>query len=191
MNDRMRLRFDEMLRAISICDKQELDMPAIILTYSLLDSLAWTVFEEEIGKVGERFEHFCTEFVLPGSNLPCNANELYAARCSTLHVLGWESNLSKKGTRALFYGHRGANLEIAQKAADKIAPGKFLAVDSTQLRKAASIAVDRVIEKSLTDPDLLKRLERANLSQYRDMPIEKADKLLDPFLNISKGEKNA
>lgn len=187
MENQMRARFDEMLKAASICDREELDMPGIVLLYSLTDSLAWTVFKEETNNVGERFERFCDEFVITGSSLPCSAREIYAARCSTLHFLGWESNLTKhKGVRALFYGRRGTSLDIAQKTADAIAPGQFIGVHTEHLHDAIKVAVDRVVERSLKDLELAKRLKDANISQYRNLSSAEGEVLFGGFLESQR-----
>lgn len=159
MQNYMKKRFDNLLKAAEICDREGLDMPALILLYSLIDSLAWVVYEEELSKVGERFEKFCDEFVLPGSGLPCSAKELYSARCSSLHLLGWESNLTKhKGVRALFYSYQDTDLESAQRVADLIFPGKFVGIRALSLHAAIKAAIDRVIKQSRQDSKLEERL---------------------------------
>lgn len=177
MQDYMKERFEEILKAAAICDQEGLDMPVLVLLYSLVDALAWTVYGEQIGKVSVRFETFCNEFLLPTSGLACTAKELYSARCASLHLLGWESDLTKnKGVRALFYSHRDADLTVAQRAADAIAPGKFFGIHAIKLHFALKLAIDRVIDKSLNDKDLEDRLKRAGLSQYRSMSAEESEK---------------
>ena len=137
--------FEKMFEGASVCRARGLDIPMLVLVYTSLDTLAWAVHGHETAEVKRRFVSVCEKYVLPGSSIECTPLELYAARCSILHSLGWESELSKAGkARAVFYSFGTDNPKTAQEAFDHAHPGRFIAVHADELLKAVMTAVARV-----------------------------------------------
>src|SRR5690242_19662542 len=93
----VRPSFEKLLEGISACIERGLDVPCLVLTYTGFDALAWTVYGATIHETKRRFVKLCETHVFPLSSLGCSALDLYAARCSILHSLGWESSLSQGG----------------------------------------------------------------------------------------------
>lgn len=84
------------IMAIDLCVENKLRMPALILVYSGIDifaSLNRPVEKEE----GTRkdFKEWCERYLLSSIELPCSANDLYAARCGVVHSYSSESRLSR------------------------------------------------------------------------------------------------
>lgn len=91
-------------------------MPMLVLIYTTLDTLAWAVFGHEVREVKRCFVALYENYRLRDSSLGCTALEPYAARCSILHSLGWESALCKERRRRTFWPHSRAHGLIEEKA---------------------------------------------------------------------------
>src|SRR6266446_10096439 len=71
-------------------------LPALILIYTTIDSIAWLTSRNDLSRVRERFESWVSRWLTP-SLLQCSATELYAARCGILHTFTSRSDLSDSG----------------------------------------------------------------------------------------------
>ena len=163
--------FAKMFRASRICRQQGLDIPMLVLTYASIDTLAWAVFGNSIKSVRERFVKFCDEYLMKCGNLECTSLELYAARCSVVHNLGWESDLSVAGkARSVFYSFGTDNPSLDQEAYDQNYPGKFVAVRADDLLDAVESSAASLASKAEIDPELRARLNEAAEKQF--MSIE-------------------
>lgn len=88
----------DLLTATEICIKQDLIIPSLILIYSGIDSMAWLgrpVNKEGVTRAD--FIRWVDTYLLEDSNLCCTAKDLYAARCSILHSMISESEMSQHG----------------------------------------------------------------------------------------------
>ena len=150
----------------------------LVLIYSSIDTLAWAVFGASTKNVGERFVKFCDEYLLTVENLKCTSLELYSARCSIVHNLGWESNLSTSGkARSIFYSFGTDNPSLAQEAYDKSYPGKFVAVRADDLLNAVESSVARLLSEAQVNPILRQRLNEAAGKQYMSLESKSSDEL--------------
>lgn len=184
--------FEKMFEGAAICRSRGLDLPVLVLVYTSLDTLAWTVYGEETGEVKRRFVNVCEEYLLPNSTISCTALELYAARCSILHSLGWESELSRSGkVRSVFYSFGNDNPTVAQEAFDHSQPGRFVAVHADELLRAARMAVSRVAEQAKSDMALASRLEVADGKQYMSIESKASDQLYGGYLKSVRGRDEA
>jgi hypothetical protein len=182
--------FEKMFEGAAVCRSRGLDIPMLVLIYSALDTLAWVVYGHEIVEVKRRFVAVCEKYVLSSSSFECTALELYAARCSILHSLGWESELSKAGkARAVFYSFGSDNPEIAQEAFDHAHPGRFIAVRADELLKAVMTAVACVTEQANHDSALASRMEVADGKQYMALESDASNLLYGGYLK-AVGERN-
>jgi len=94
----------EMIQATEYCINQHMTIPSLILIYSAIDSVSWIASDKPTEPVKVRFEKWVNKWILNNSKLPCNAEELYAARCGVLHTLTPNSDLSQnKGVRQIAY----------------------------------------------------------------------------------------
>ena len=88
MNDNNFIQvYTQIFSAITYCVSEKLILPALILIYSSIDSASWLSSDNEYHSVRERFQNWVDTWMLKKYPLPCNATELYAARCGILHTL--------------------------------------------------------------------------------------------------------
>lgn len=184
--------FSKMFEAAELCLELALDVPMIVLVYTSMDALAWARYGEKISGVRERFIALCDNYILPGSGVSCTALELYAARCSVLHTLGWESDLSSSGkARSIFYSFGAANPSLAQAALEVVNPGKFVSVRPEGLLLAVKEALVKIDALAPKDEELARRLSIAAGKQYRSLESSNADRVFGTFLAKSmRGERN-
>ena len=96
--------------------------------------------------------------MLPDSGLPCNADDIYAARCGLLHTLTAESRKSRHGyARDLNYvgDNESPDAVQAMKDPNRI---KDIFVGTTPFVNAFLEACSRFREKVCSDPDLQNRV---------------------------------
>jgi hypothetical protein len=126
--------------AIDMCIEKGLFMPSLILIYSGIDTLASLNRPQEKEKVTRSdFKIWCTDYLLPGSNLNCSATDLYAARCGILHTSTAVSDLSKKdeASEIIYYiGDISEQQNTYQRIIDEKYPRKTIIVDIANLEKA-------------------------------------------------------
>lgn len=179
--------FAKMFEAAELCRSHALDVPMLVLIYTALDTLAWALYGDSSNNVRQRFTSLCDTYILPGSTLQCTALELYAARCSILHTLGWESELSKTDkARSIFYSFGTDDPTIAQAAIEITNPGKFISVKADNLLAAAQNAVAVVAELAPKDPDLAHRLSVAAGKQYRSLESSEAEIFFGTFIQSKR-----
>lgn len=175
--------FAKMFEAAELCRQRALDVPMLVLIYTALDTLAWALYGNKVSKVSLRFILLCDEYVLPGTNIQCTALELYSARCSILHSLGWESDLSKAGkARSVFYSFGNDDPTLARAALEITNPGEFVAVRADELFAAAQKAVVALVALAPSDQKLAERLSVAAGKQYRSLESNAGDEMFKAFI---------
>lgn len=178
---------DQMLAAIEACRAQGLDVPTLALTYTLLDALAWAAYGGSMNQVKERFLHLCEQHLLGKVQFSCTPLDLYAARCSILHTLGWESDLSKSGkAKSLFYSFGTDNSATTQAVLDRVSPGKFVGVKADELIAATREVIVELRALAAANPALRARLEQASGKGYRTLDSRHSEVVFQAFLNVSK-----
>ena len=132
--------------------------------------------------VKDRFVRLCEVYLLPSTNVRCSALDLYASRCSFLHSLGWESNLSREGkAKPIFYTFITNEPELAQKVIEHYQE-PFIHVHADDLIAAAKLAHDRVKQAANTNKALAERLLEASGKQYGHLETKAANQLFGQFL---------
>lgn len=180
--------FEKMFEGATVCRARGLDLPMLVLIYTTIDTLAWAVYGDEIAEVKHRFLKVCEKYLLPDTSISCTALELYAARCSILHSLGWESDLSKFGkARSVFYSFGNDNPRVAQEAFNHSQPGRFVAVHADELLRALKEAVSRVTEEAKSNAVLAARLKVADGKQYMALESKASDSLYGNYLKSVRG----
>ena len=175
--------FAKMFEAAELCRQRALDVPMLVLIYTATDTLAWALYGDRVNEVRQRFTSLCEAHLLPGSQIQCTALELYAARCSILHTLGWESELSRSGkARSVFYSFGSDDPTLAQAALELTHPGKFISLKADDLLAAVQKAVATVAALAPTDVELASRLSVAAGKQYRSLETGAGEKIFGAFI---------
>jgi len=115
-------------------------LPALILAYSLIDTFGWL---SSTGKetVADRFMRFARDWVMVDGEWGCTPQDLYAARCATLHRMTGDSELSEKGpAKRLLYVYGTSDTGIADDAVDEGVSEAFGRISVNRLVGAAGMA---------------------------------------------------
>lgn len=126
--------------AINMCIEKGLLMPSLILIYSGIDTLASLNRPEQKEKVTRiDFEKWCSDYLLPASELNCSATDLYAARCSILHTSTAVSDLSRNNAASemvYYIGNISEKQSRYQTIIDEKYPRRTIIVNIANLEKA-------------------------------------------------------
>lgn len=144
--------------------------PALILIYGTIDILASLDRDESHHDVERSdFKKWVDEYLLPGAQLPCTANDLYAARCGLLHTYSPESSMSRKGEAVpIFYAWGDARARDLRELVDS-AGYRATAIHVDTLCDALNTAIERFISGL------------ANDSEHRELVRQRMNKL---FVNM-------
>lgn len=134
--------------------------PTILLIYATIDilsSLARPMSRPDTHP--QFFRGWVTEYMLPDSQLPCNAEDIYAARCGLLHTLTAESRHARLGY-ARMVNYVGDNELPAQAVQDRNDPNctKDIFVGTTAFVNAFFTACNRFQETVISNSDLQSRV---------------------------------
>lgn len=150
----------QVIQGTQACIDQKLHMPALILIYTLIDTLAWASSSNKEARVRQRFEAWVTDWI--GSRLACSATELYAARCGILHTLTSKADLTTNGNvREVAYAWGTAKSEDLQATIDHLGKKNVVAVHVSELFQAVCEAVADMLEKAESDASLGSSLNEA------------------------------
>jgi len=140
--------------AIDLCLEKSLLMPALVLIYNGIDIIAALSREAKKDKVTrEDFINWCDRYILPGNNLECSSQDLYAARCAILHTYTAVSELSKQGNASeIYYCLGNTEKEKYQKIIDSKYPRKVVIVTIETLDKAFKSGYLSFIEDIKKEP---------------------------------------
>ncbi|RBA25498.1 hypothetical protein [Herminiimonas fonticola] len=166
---------EDMLSAAAHCIEVRQYVPAQVLLYSHIDTLAWAGSSKGKIAIGESYEAWVSTWLLPElvSSYPTlTASELYAARCGMVHTLTGTSRLSSAGkARRIGYAAGTAN---AQAMDDALASTKFagqiITLHYDVLLRALRRSIDKFIASSSEDAELLQNLEAAAKQHYQILP---------------------
>jgi hypothetical protein len=159
----------QVLSTAHLCLERRLQMPALILIYTLIDTFAWVVSDRNEKSTRKRFENWVGNWMLAHRPLPCSATELYAARCAVLHTLSSQTALTQSG-EARQVAHAWGAADVAQLQASINARGRtdVVALSIEELFDAVTDAMERVMKASQTDRMLYDRLELAAATNFPD-----------------------
>ncbi len=169
----------QVVAAAQICLEKKLQMPALILIYTLMDTFAWAVYGADVKSSRKRFEAWTRKWVLSHAELSCTAADLYAARCAVLHTMTSEASLTESGeARRIAYAWGTATAEELQHAVSALGHENIVGVHIESLFAAVREAMARVVERSDQDTRLRKRLEHAASKHFASMEDEKVEEFL-------------
>lgn len=140
-------RVTHLFSAIENCMDEKYKLPALILIYSTMDTMAWLNRDETHYDVTRSdFLSWVETFLLPDSGLSCLSIDLYAARCSMLHSYSAESKLSREGKASqIFYAWGNANEKELQRLIDTANTHNAKAIHIDRLYMALKVAVQRFL----------------------------------------------
>ena len=109
--------------------------PALMLTYSIIDTFGWLSSNSDAEPVGKRFVRFVTDWVLARDDWECTAIDLYGARCALLHRMASHSDHTETGkARRILYVYGATET----KPLDAIVP-------NSSSEAFAKVSIDRLI----------------------------------------------
>jgi len=160
----------DMLGAAQRCLQVRQHLPALVLMYSLIDSLAWAAAFGSKSQVRPRFESWVARWLIPELTPfapEINATDVYAARCAVIHTLTGESDLSVSGrARRLMYAWGTAKVEVLNYAIRKSNQREQVALHYDDLLTALVRAVALFLDSANDDAALSARLELAAGKHY-------------------------
>jgi hypothetical protein len=166
----------DMLLAARRCLELRQHLPALVLIYTLIDSLAWSAADRTQSSVRKRFEAWVSVWLLPHLAprvADVTATDLYAARCAVLHTLTGDSDLSRAGeARRVLYAWGNADTQILRSAIDDAKLADHVAIHYDDLFTALWHAVDDFLETANHDPSLAARLDEAAGRHYVNIPAD-------------------
>jgi hypothetical protein len=146
-NSTLEMQAQHLVSSIELCLRNHFTAPSLILTYATIDIMAWLDRDENHQDVQrDDFIRWVETYLLPSSQLPCTAIDLYAARCSLLHSYSAESKLSREGKANLvFYAWGTAEQQDLQKLIDLAGNRDAKAVQVEGLIRALKTGIERFL----------------------------------------------
>lgn len=145
---------NEVLNAVLSCHDQNLNIPALILVYVGID-FATSLDRSDLAASTTRadFLDWVNKYLLPGSDLKCNALDLYAARCGWIHNYTSKSSLvQQKKAKEIFYQFGLYDNEDQLQGTIKD-PERAVVVHFTRLFNAFRDGLDRWEQDFLKTPE--------------------------------------
>jgi len=151
-----------LLSSIELCFKNQFIAPSLMLTYATIDIMAWLDRDESHQDVQRSdFIKWVETYLLPNSQLPCTAIDLYAARCSLIHSYSAESRLSREGNASeIFYAWGTADEQDLQKLINLEGSRDAKAVQVEKLLAALKQGVKQFITKVRHSQMVMDRAEK-------------------------------
>ncbi|SHJ79493.1 hypothetical protein SAMN02745165_03205 [Malonomonas rubra DSM 5091] len=172
--------FIQAVTAIDWCIANRLQMPALMLIYSGIDSFSWAASMDKSNNGRTRFISWVEKYMLPEKKLPCTAEDIYSARCAILHTMTSESNLSKAGkAQRVAYCWGAATHEELHAALQKTGEKNIIALHIEDLHQAFRLGMAKFVEESETNEELKKALQESAEKHFYSME----DETVDNFLN--------
>jgi hypothetical protein len=164
----------DMIEAAERCIELRQFLPALVLIYSHIDTLAWAGSTKETRNVRRNFETWVSRWLIPELSVDSpslTATDLYAARCGVLHSLTSKSDLSSAGeAKEVCYAWGNAKASILDSAlSTTVFSGKLVTVHVEALLNGLREAIAKFIEAADTDPSLRTNLEEAAGKHYMNI----------------------
>lgn len=160
----------DMLVAAARCVQLHQHVPALVLMYTLIDSLAWASIGETEKSVRKRFEAWVDTWLLPELrqfSASVTSSDIYAARCAVLHTLTGSSDMSDTGrARRIMYAWGTGRVEVLEAALQETDDQSHVALHYDDLQASLFKAVDRFLDAANADVELEAALDRAAAKHY-------------------------
>jgi hypothetical protein len=165
-----------LLLAIDHCAAQGYRTASLILLYSTIDIMAWLDRpRQHEDTIREDFQRWVETFLLPGSDLNCTPEDLYAARCAVVHSGAARSRLSREGkAREILYAWGEAHVDDLQ---DALGCAKLpaVAVHIGTLTEALRRGVSRFASALSNDASTAQLVRERVRLFFQDIPLESLD----------------
>ena len=172
--------FVQVIKAAKLCLDQDLQIPALVLVYSLIDTFAWAVAGPREKNARTHFESWVNRWVCARAPLPCTPTELYAARCAVLHTLTSKADLNASGNiRQVVYAWGPAKLSVLEDSIKVISQKDLVGIHINELLDAVVAGMDRTFTAADTDTRLRKNLDAAASLHFAHMKPETLDELME------------
>lgn len=174
-------RTGQLLKAVALCIKEKLQLPALVLMYSTMDTMGWLYSDDPKAKINENFKRWVSEYVTDGSQLRCTPDDLWGARCALLHTFTPDSDLSDRGkVRKICYGWGNASISQLHALIDGM-PGaaeKYVGVHVDELFGRLCDGMTRFLDDLDANPELAGRVYEKSDRFYADLSKEVLSKVL-------------
>ena len=165
--------YEEMLEAIDACYQKALIIPCLSLIYTTIDSISWLAYGDVEDSTKKRFIQWSETYLLPLHIDNCSSIDLYSARCSILHGLSWESNLSKNHKAKRIVYSLGMNTENSFELDKQIFSQDYVtSVHIDSLIASLKTAVNKFFKDVDANEKLKIRIKKANGQRYAKIRIE-------------------
>jgi hypothetical protein len=170
----------DMLEAAERAIELRQHLPALVLIYSHIDTLAWAGSAKEKQSNRRTFEAWVSQWLLPELQVDAptlTAADLYGARCGILHSLTSKSDLSSSGAaKQIAYAWGSADPQLLDQifAATQFA-GAIVTLHYQALLNALKRAYANFLSSTSADPSLVSRLEVAAGHHYMNIPMGARD----------------
>lgn len=168
----------DILNAVALSLEHRLAIPALMMIYAGIDGMAYvSLASDQLDVHASDFKRWTDTYLLPNSNLPCSADDLYAARCGLVHSQQVDSRLAREGRARHLWYHVGPNgvCLIPFHHGEHARP---VLVEIARLANAFHASIERFFEAIESDKDLEKRVwNRAEL--YFDEVIAHGEPMTD------------
>lgn len=106
----------QLIESIELLMEEQFISSVLILTYSAIDIVSSLSVKGDRDAQRRDFIEWVDKYLLPIPQTSCTGKDLYAARCSVIHILGSESLLSRKGeAKNIVYTWGNESVEKLQK----------------------------------------------------------------------------
>lgn len=172
--DILEKNFFGLLAAIDSCFKDKHILPGLILLYSHIDIVA-SLNRPSAKEEGTRkdFKDWVNEYLLPDSNLSCNADDLYAARCGLVHSYMAEARDTRSGTaKQIHYAWGTADVAERQELMQQKGwQSKAVVVHVDDLLVAFCRGLDRFIEVLSHDQQKAQLVHERTRKFFGNIPV--------------------
>lgn len=171
--------YEEMFEAIDACYYKALIIPCLSLIYTTIDSIGWLAYGDKEESTKKRFIQWSETYLFPLLKDNCNSIDLYSARCSILHGLSWESDLSRNHKAKRIVYSMGRNTENSSELDKEIFSQDHVAsVHIDSLITSLKAAVNAFFIEASTNEELKSRIEKANGQRYAKIRIGDYEKMV-------------
>jgi hypothetical protein len=166
----------EMLDAAQRCLELRQFLPALVLIYAHIDTLAWAASKKARAETRRNFEGWATRWLLPhlSKHAPeVTATDLFAARCGVLHTLTGKSDLAATGSaREISYAWGTGRVDVLRSAiVDSGLAAKLVALHYDDLLSSLRHSVADFVAYAESDAELSAQLEVAAGKHYENIAI--------------------
>jgi hypothetical protein len=153
---------DQLLDALRLCRQNQLMLPALLIAYASIDILASLDPPEPGASTRRRFVAWVDRYLLPNSELPCSAVDLFASRCAVVHTAGSQSRLERDGeARRIVYAFGHSSAEESQSSIRNLGnPSRDIAIHVETVLNAFERSVWLFRSAILQDASLRDRVRR-------------------------------